>query len=415
MTKKNSIPVGWEETRLDNYNILVIDGDRGKNYPKASEFYRSEHCLFLNAGNVTKKGFVFNENQFINKEKDSLLRKGKLKRKDIVITTRGTVGNIAYYDNCVHYENIRINSGMAIIRNENVGLDNKFLAYYLKSGIIVNNISRISFGSAQPQLTIDLLNKFKLIIPNNIKEQTGIAQVLSDFDEGIELLEEKIDLLKLRKKALMQQLLTGKKRLKGFSEPWREVKLGEICTVITGSTPSTKERYYYGKDYLFVSPGDIKGSKYIFNTEKKLSSQGFVISRKVPKGSVLFVCVGSTIGKIAIAGKELATNQQINSILSKTYLNEFLFYILSIKSKKIKLLACEQAVPIIIKSTFEKICLIIPISVKEQTAIAQIIINSDEEIELNQQKLNYYKDQKKYLLNNLITGKIRLPKFRKGG
>lgn len=71
----------------------IIDGDRGKNYPKQDEFYPQGYCLFLNTGNVTKEGLIFEENQFIMKEKDEALRKGKLKRGDIVYTTRGTVGN----------------------------------------------------------------------------------------------------------------------------------------------------------------------------------------------------------------------------------------------------------------------------------------------------------------------------------
>ena len=80
----------------------IIDGDRGKNYPKQGEFYPQGYCLFLNTGNVTKEGLTFEENQFITKEKDEALRKGKLKRGDIVYTTRGTVGNAGYYLSLIH-------------------------------------------------------------------------------------------------------------------------------------------------------------------------------------------------------------------------------------------------------------------------------------------------------------------------
>ncbi|MGX2947576.1 restriction endonuclease subunit S, partial [Frederiksenia canicola] len=90
----------------------IIDGDRGRFYPKANEFFDKEYCLFLNAKNVTKNGFDFLNNQFISKEKDEQLRKGKLSRNDIVLTTRGTVGNIALYDENIEFENVRINSGM---------------------------------------------------------------------------------------------------------------------------------------------------------------------------------------------------------------------------------------------------------------------------------------------------------------
>ena len=94
----------------------IIDGDRGKNYPKQNEFFPEGYCLFLNAGNVTPNGFSFEENSFITQEKDDLLRKGKLQRGDIVYTTRGTVGNAALYSESVPFENRRINSGMVILR-----------------------------------------------------------------------------------------------------------------------------------------------------------------------------------------------------------------------------------------------------------------------------------------------------------
>jgi type I restriction enzyme S subunit len=100
---------GWEE-EIGNLPIEIIDGDRGVNYPKNSEFSSNGYCLFLSAQNVTSTGFKFNECSFITKEKDEILRSGKLVRNDIVLTTRGTVGNIAFYHNLIPFDNIRINS-----------------------------------------------------------------------------------------------------------------------------------------------------------------------------------------------------------------------------------------------------------------------------------------------------------------
>ncbi|CAG5362195.1 type I restriction-modification system, S subunit [Streptococcus pneumoniae] len=104
----------------------IIDGDRGKNYPKSDELFSEEYCLFLNTKNVTKNGFSFDTKQFITKTKDKLLRKGKLERYDIVLTTRGTVGNVAYYDELIKYKHLRINSGMVILRPKTPNLNQKF-------------------------------------------------------------------------------------------------------------------------------------------------------------------------------------------------------------------------------------------------------------------------------------------------
>lgn len=112
--------------------IEIIDGDRENNYPKQSDFFDNEYCLFLNAKNVTDHGFDFSNNMYITKEKDEQLRKGKLKCGDVVLTTRGTVGNLAFYDNNVIYENIRINSGMVILRMNKEKLNERFFIEQFK-------------------------------------------------------------------------------------------------------------------------------------------------------------------------------------------------------------------------------------------------------------------------------------------
>ncbi|WP_180382413.1 restriction endonuclease subunit S, partial [Streptococcus pneumoniae] len=139
----------------------IIDGDRGKNYPKSDELFSEEYCLFLNTKNVTKNGFSFDTKQFITKTKDKLLRKGKLERYDIVLTTRGTVGNVAYYDELIKYKHLRINSGMVILRPKIPNLNQKFIIHVLRN----NNYSRVISGSAQPQLPITKLKKILLPLP----------------------------------------------------------------------------------------------------------------------------------------------------------------------------------------------------------------------------------------------------------
>ena len=106
----------WKFLTLKEAELEFIDGDRGVNYPKKSELLLEGDCVFLNTGNVRQNSFDFFNLDFITKEKDNLLRNGKLQRDDIVLTTRGTVGNVALYSQEVPFSNIRINSGMVIIR-----------------------------------------------------------------------------------------------------------------------------------------------------------------------------------------------------------------------------------------------------------------------------------------------------------
>lgn len=154
-----------EYIKLGDSDILIIDGDRGNNYPSKADFYQKEFCLFLDAKNITDSGFNFNEKHFINKEKDQKLRKGKLKRNDIVMMTRGSIGNVAIYDKSVPYDNIRINSGMVIFRCQK-DYDAKFLYYMLKSHFVRKQINDLMSGSVQKQLPVSFIKEIKLLKPN---------------------------------------------------------------------------------------------------------------------------------------------------------------------------------------------------------------------------------------------------------
>ena len=108
--------MSWTETTFEHAPLAIIDGDRGKNYPSQNELTNEGYCLFLSATNVTKAGFSFDTCQFISQEKHDALRKGTVDRGDIILTTRGTLGNVAYYSESVPFSPMRINSGMVTIK-----------------------------------------------------------------------------------------------------------------------------------------------------------------------------------------------------------------------------------------------------------------------------------------------------------
>lgn len=160
------IPKGWKIGSL-NKLVEIIDGDRGTNYPSIEEMSNNGFCLFLNAGNVTKTGFNFSETKFITNEKDEKLKKGKLKRNDIVLTSRGTVGNVAFYGDTIIYNHIRINSGMVILRAKEFTESSIFVYSMLRNSDIKKSIENYLSGSAQPQLPIKDLIKIPILIPEN--------------------------------------------------------------------------------------------------------------------------------------------------------------------------------------------------------------------------------------------------------
>lgn len=203
------IPKSWQILTIDELGGIVEDGDRGKEYPKQGDLSDEGYCLFLNAKNVTKSGLDFTKLQFITESKDSKLRKGKVLKNDIVITTRGSVGHVGYFKDCDDYESVRINSGMAIIRTEY----NSYLNVFMMSSLFKKQVNKMAFGSAQPQLTIKNIKNFKVAVPSSNEEIEKITTVILNMDDKLRLLYQQKLRLEELKKGLMQKLLTGKWRV----------------------------------------------------------------------------------------------------------------------------------------------------------------------------------------------------------
>lgn len=203
------------------------------------------------------------------------------------------------------------------------------------------------------------------------------------------------------------ETLQPKLRFSGFEEDWKRKKIGEVSTITTGSTPSTIVEEYYNGEKLFVSPVDLQGNRYVKNTKTTLTELGFSKGRKISKGSVLFVCIGSTIGKVGIAGQECLTNQQINSISGNSnYYNDFIFSLLEKNASNIRLLAGTQAVPQLNKNDFSNISLPFP-SLEEQTKIANFLSSVDEKLNLLKEKKALLEEYKKGMMQKIFSQELR--------
>ena len=205
---------GWVEKSLGDESLVqIIDGDRGTNYPKSEDFLDEGHCLFLNTKNVRPNGFEFDSTMFITEEKDRQLRKGKLQRNDVILTTRGTIGNIGLYSEDVPFDHIRINSGMLIFRpNKNLLLP-EYLFELFRSPIVREQIRKQTTGAAQPQLPIKTLVTFKIPVPTKLCEQRALVIRLREFEPETQrlarLYEQKLAALEALKKSLLHQAFTG--------------------------------------------------------------------------------------------------------------------------------------------------------------------------------------------------------------
>jgi type I restriction enzyme S subunit len=295
----------WKEYKIKDAPFEIIDGDRGKNYPTQNEFYSNGHCLFLSAKNVKKTGFDFSERQFVSEEKDNLLRKGKLKRNDTVLTTRGTVGNLAFYGDEVPFENIRINSGMVIIRPFENELKPKF-CFYLFRALQQNHFEVFASGSAQPQLPIRDLNEIEISIPEP-DEQQAIAEVLSRLDGKIDLLYRQNKTLEALAEVLFRQWFVVE-----AEESWETTSLFDVVELVGGGTPKTDIAEYWDGGIKWISAKDITPNhkRFIVDTEKKITEQGLTNSsaRLLPKYATIISARG-TVGNYCILSESMAFSQ----------------------------------------------------------------------------------------------------------
>ncbi|PKZ99490.1 hypothetical protein CYK19_01060 [Streptococcus mitis] len=198
----------WECVKMADI-FQIIDGDRGKSYPGESDFSSFGHTLFLDTGNVKKTGLDFSTTKFISEEKDKELRNGKLISGDFILTSRGTLGNVAYYDENIQkrYSSVRINSAMLILRPLlGAKIAPEYILAVLRGNLISNFMKVNQVGSAQPHITKKEFSNIKVLVPSNIQEQQAIGSYFSNLDNLINSYQEKISQLEILKKKLLQDM-----------------------------------------------------------------------------------------------------------------------------------------------------------------------------------------------------------------
>ena len=185
---------------------VTVDGDRGKNYPKKAELTQTGDCLFLTAANVKPYGWSFEDNTFISKEKDGILHGGRLQKNDVVITTRGTLGNVAIYDESVPFDTVRINSCMLIIRVTDESVSPYYLAQYLMSPMFKYQIAKLKSGTAQPQIPANILREIPLKIPSSNDQNAIIGELTGKFSV-CDSIEQTVDTALQQAEAMRQSIL----------------------------------------------------------------------------------------------------------------------------------------------------------------------------------------------------------------
>lgn len=297
----------------------------------------------------------------------------------ILIGRQGALcGNINFVEN----KNFISEHAIAVQSNENM--------IWLKYKLEYWNLNRFSESSAQPGLSVKKLARQKLTIPP-LPEQQKIAEIISTWDKAIEKQSQLTEKLEMRKKGLTQQLLTAKRRLPGFSTPWKKVKLGEICNITTGKLDANAMEDNGIYPFFTCAKDVYKINKYAFDTEALL------ISGNGEYVGYVHYCKG----KFNAYQRTYVLDRFRDNIF---YLKYTLQYYLP---KRILQTKSNSNTPYIVIGTLKYMIILEP-SMAEQTAIAEVLKTADHEIELAKQKLELFRQQKHGLMQQLLTGKKRV-------
>ena len=384
-TEIGKIPKEWEVVRLGE----IFSLEYGKGLTE-KERENGEYPVY------GSNGVVGYHSQYI------------VKGPGIIVGRKGTIGAITWSNR--NFWPIDTTYYILLKKPET---DLKWLFYKLSS----LKLAKLNMATGTPGLNRDLVYKLQIPLPP-LPEQQKIAEILSTVDQAIEKVDDSIAKTERLKKGLMQELLTkgiGHKEFKnteigGIPKEWEVVRIKDIGEVFTGKTPSTSKDSYWNGDIPFITPEDMTGEKYVYRTNRYVSFEGANQSGKIlPPNTVLVVCIGSTVGKVALTHKESVTNQQINSVLCKEKVDhDCVYYAISHRSYMLKNYSGVAAVPIVKKSLFEEFKIPLPQKITEQQKIAEILSTVDKRLVLLRNKKEKMERIKKGLMNDLLTGKRRV-------
>lgn len=399
-TEVGVIPEKWKDKKL---------GDVGKVCM----------CKRIFANQTSNTGEVpFFKIGTFGKEADAYISKGLYEnykqrfsypqKGDVLISAAGTLGRTIVFEGKDAYFQ---DSNIVWLATDKELLCNEYLYHYYK--VIKWGASE---GSTIARLYNGIICNTHIALPD-VEEQKQIATVLSEIDELISLTEKQISKKKAIKQGAMQELLTGKRRLPGFNGAWQVVKLEDICSKITDGSHESPPESDIG--YYMPSVKDMRSTGFDYSECKKISYSDF---KKLERngcrpdaGDVLIAKDGSIL-KYAFV-QEKAENivilssiaivtphsDRVDSYFLAQYFRQQNFVEQVITSYK-----SGTGVPRIVLKRFKQIVLFIPESVAEQAAIAKILVDMDIEITGLEKELAKYRQVKQGMMQQLLTGKIRL-------
>ena len=396
-TEVGVIPEDWEVDHLGRFWSVtdckhVTAQFIANGYPLASIREVQSRFIDLTESKQTTQHFY------------NLLSEGGRKPKagDIILSRNATVGEVAQV--AEWHPPFAMGQDVCLLRKKSPEFSTDYLQAVFQSPIIRQQLSDLMVGSTFKRANVLQIRNFTVPMPAP-SEQIAIVEALSDADALIESLDQLITKKRQIKQGAMQELLTGKRRLPGFSGEWEVRRLGSICEIGMGRTPLRLNSLYWGSGYKWLSIADLN-SKVVTDSKEEITSLAAEGMQIVRKGTLL-MSFKLSIGRLCFAGCDLYTNEAICSFNQLKANSDFLYYILGQTDFS---LYGRQAVKgyTLNKESLKLVEVPLP-SLQEQTAIATVLCDLDTELTALESRLSKARQIKQGMMQELLIGRIRLP------
>lgn len=427
MTEVGVIPEDWEVKTLGK--LACINGRIGfRGYTVKDLVRKGEGAIAIGGKHISKNFLDISDAEYISWKKyyespEIMVRKG-----DIVLAQRGTLGKSALIKSDIGPATI--NPSLVLINK--IKCNNLYLIYNIQSSSVTDYIQQINAQTSIPMISQKQIEGIKIAIAKSDSEQTAIATALSDVDSLISALTKKIEKKKAIKQGLMQQFLTGKKRLPGYEKnresvqtewgaipkDWKTLSIGRCCSIKAriGWQGLKKTEYQSSGEYVLVTGTDflngridwkscvyVSKKRYEQDNNIQIVKHDILITKDGTIGKVAFLddvpCLGTlNSGIFVVRSHSLELDQ---CYLSKIF-ESFIF------DAFLESLVAGSTINHLYQKDFVHFNFPVPPTVSEQTAIANILSDCDSEIAALEEKRDKYKEIKQGMMQQLLTGKIRL-------
>ena len=396
------IPKDWQIATGSEITIMIGKGAS----PKWQGFaYGDSGMLFVTSENVRDGYLDISKPKYLPLEFHEKLYRTKLRKDDILINlVGGSIGRSCRVIDDLGDANV--NQAVAVFRVRSE-YSTEFVAQVFQAPTTIQRILDKQVDAARPNVSLTDLREFLLPLPP-LAEQRAIAEALIDADALINALDALITKKRHIKQGTMQQLLTGKKRLPGFSGEWEKTNLGELATFLSGGTPSRSNEDYWAGDIPWISASTLRCFE-IWRSESNVTSEAVAAGSKMaPVGSTLLLVRGSALHKEILCGlvtKPVCFNQDVKALVPHPQvIPRFLTTVMRGRAEDLlKLVSSAGNTAGVLDTKLLKAFAIKLPNTDEQTAIAGVLSDMDAEITALEQKRDKTKLIKQGMMQELLT------------